>query len=53
MTLGRRSKGRQLSKTVGVREDVNGALPYADGVPGEGSARFLIQGRHFINEAKE
>lgn len=52
-TLGCRSQERLLSKTVGVREDLNQLLPYADGAPGEGSARFLIQGRWFVNAEKE
>src|SRR5205085_7051469 len=54
MTLGRRSNERQLSKTAGVRKDINGSSPCADGAPGEGMQQgFLIQGRRFCNVAKE
>src|SRR5205814_8781918 len=58
-TLGRCFNEQLSSKTAGVRKDINGhrglrCAPRADGAPGEGmQQRFLIQGRRFLNAAKE
>ena len=54
MTLGRCFNEQLSSKTAGVREDVNGASPCADGAPGGRNAAMVPDSRSpLFNAAKE